>query len=956
MKRNIVIAMVVVVAMFLWRVHVHHIQHLASTPPEVGAKPFSVPRVASSEAHVASLAGTVRDDTGAKIAGARVCASASSVALPGDLTRDPYCTTTAANGTYTLANLYAAIYQVSAMAPHYTLETYQPNGAEQVVQFPLAANEERRRVDIVLHHGGVEVAGTVSDAGGGVIARARVRIEGSTERYNSAVALVETDDHGHYAAWTRPGRITLATSADGYASQVRTGNAPATLDITLVPESILAGTVVDAVTGAPVAGVTVGATAVDNSVWVDTTQTDDHGRFTLSRLPPGRYNAIANAPHGTGFADGSTRLGLGQRVDGVVVRLHPAYQIVGRVIADAKPCASPALILVDEHQAFYPNVTVEADGTLHADGVLPGTYVATPACEGYTPKARYDPVVVTDRDVTASWTMDPGSVLTGRVRTTSGEPLVNVDVGVWSVATAQRVPQAYGGDRATHDGTYTIRGLRPGRYAINVCRSDMNAASNSPTPTEQTIEVTGAITRHDVVVPEASGTIVGQVTTSHGPLGKLYVHALDKGNDAASVDTDDAGHYVIRAVVPGTYEMMVRSNADHGRMEDLTEKPAQTVTVHAGETVTANLAIDRPSGQLRGRVVDGHGAPVPDAFVGLAFEQDDAPAIRSARSDSDEILVGSDGRFTAEHLSAGKYTVHASRKGGGEAVVAHAELGSDVTVKLEDTGEITGVAHRAGAAIDDLHVAIYDRDTDDRLRDELFFRTGGTFALHELPAGHYKLVILTGGSEHVSSVDLAAGGHETLDVELEGNVTLVGRAIDARTHQPVAGIAVAATLVSPSSAFATPADLRNTSGADGRFEIPNVPRGTLQIWGNTLTDGTQSSEPAKLERTVTASDPDVIEVGDVLVVTTTEAARGYPGMFVTLDGDPRSAKVYSVEPNGPAATAGIEAGDIITEVDGTDVTGDAADAAATLVTGEIGTAITVTLQRGVTVTIVLAKS
>jgi len=287
----------------------------------------------------------------------------------------------------------------------------------------------------VLHHGGVEVAGTVSDAGGGVIARARVRIEGSTERYNSAVALVETDDHGHYAAWTRPGRITLATSADGYASQVRTGNAPATLDITLVPESILAGAVVDAVTGAPVAGVTVGASAVDNSVWVDTTQTDDHGRFTLSRLPPGRYNAIANAPHGTGFADGSTRLGLGQRVDGVVVRLHPAYQIVGRVIADAKPCASPALILVDEHQALYPNVTVETDGTLHADGVLPGTYVATPACEGYTPKAHYDPVVVTDRDVTASWTMDPGSVLTGRVRTTSGEPLVNVDVGVWSVAT-----------------------------------------------------------------------------------------------------------------------------------------------------------------------------------------------------------------------------------------------------------------------------------------------------------------------------------------------------------------------------------------------------------------------------------------------------------------------------------------------------------------------------------------
>lgn len=128
------------------------------------------------------------------------------------------------------------------------------------------------------------------------------------------MAVVEADDRGHYSVWTRAGRIAVTTSADGYASLVRTGNAPATLDFTLVPESILAGTVVDASTGAPVAGVTVGANAVDNSVFVDSTQTDAEGKFALARLPPGRYTALAKAPHGTGGGEGSTRLGLGQRV------------------------------------------------------------------------------------------------------------------------------------------------------------------------------------------------------------------------------------------------------------------------------------------------------------------------------------------------------------------------------------------------------------------------------------------------------------------------------------------------------------------------------------------------------------------------------------------------------------------------------------------------------------------
>jgi hypothetical protein len=359
---------------------------------------------------------------------------------------------------------------------------------------------------------------------------------------------------------------------------------------------------------------------------------------------------------------------------------------------------------------------------------------------------------------------------------------------------------------------------------------------------------------------------------------------------------------------------------------------------------------------IRGRVVDEHGAPVGDAFIGLAFEHDEAPALRNVRGDSDEALAGPDGKFTAEHLSKGPYTVRAYRKGGGEVIQAHVAIGSDLTLVLKATGQIAGIAPRRGGAIDDLHVTIYDRDTQDRARDEMFFRTGGKFTVDDLPAGHYLVVVATGGSQHDTPLDLADGQHATLDVELEGVVTLVGRAVDARTHEPVAGISVMASMLNGNSSVFFPSDFRNISDSNGRFEVPNVPRVAVEILGRTFDDGVREYDAATTHRTLTASDPDVVDLGEILVVMTTTPTRGDAGLTLQIGGEPRVAKVTGVDEGGAAERAGLVVGDVITAIDGVDVTGDAADEARTLVTGESGTELSVTLERGVTVSVVLVKS
>ena len=953
MRRNIVLAILVVLAMLVWRIHVHHAQR-ALPAPETDHAPFRTAHAANTEPRAASIAGTVRDEAGAAIPGARVCASASSSALPGDLIRDARCAVTGATGAYTIASLYAADYQVSATAPHYALECYAPRGSDQKVTFPLAANEERRGVDIVLHRGGVEVSGTVTDAGGGTIAGARVRIDAAWQRYGAATAVVETDEHGHYSLWASPGLIGVTAVADGYATTTRPASAPAQLDLVLVPESVMSGTVVDAVTGDPVPDVTVNASSVETWGAGGSTRTDAQGRFTVSRLPPGRYTTSAHAPHGTGTSEGSTGLALGQHVDGVVVKLHPAHQIVGHVLADGKPCPMPGLALVDERQNLTPDVIVDPDGTLHADGVLPGVYLPAPTCDGYVHRDLYPPIVVVDRDVTASWTLTAGATVTGRIRTASGAPLAFADVGAWSVTTSQRVQTTYGADRTSREGEYTVRGLRPGHYQLGVSRA-VTSTMGSPFAAQIDLEITGTETLHrDVVVPDAGGSITGRITTAQGSPGRVYVQARQPDGNSTLVASDDAGRYEIHAVAAGSYELVVLSGADHGLGDTLTAAPT-TIAIHEGEAATVNFVVAAPAGVIRGRVVDDRGEPVSDAFIGLAFEQDQAPALRGARDDGDGILVGSDGRFAVEHLTKGPYTVRASRKDGGEVIAAHVALGSDITLVLKPAADVAGIAHRSGGPIDDLHVSVYDRDTEARVREEVFFRTGGKFAVHDLAAGHYRVVVATGGSEHAELLDLAEGQHATLDVELEGVVTLVGRAVDARSHAPVAGILVSANLAHASTSFTVPSDLRDVSDATGRFEVPNVPRGELDIYGRTFDEAGRTFDPVTLHRVVAASDPEVVDLGDVWVVTSTPESRCDAGVTVEVGDDRRVAKVGYVDSDGPAARAGIVVGDVITAIDGVDTTGDGAVEASTLLTGEAGTELAITLERGETVTVVLSK-
>src|SRR5262249_359732 len=149
---------------------------------------------------------------------------------------------------------------------------------------------------------------------------------------------------------------------------------------------------------------------------------------------PGRYVAIARDVHAYGRT-ASRLVGLGQHVDGVVVELHPAAQIRGRIAIGDRTCPDGELSLHDDDHMRILRATPHPDGTLHADGVRPGVYRPVPSCPGYARRGHYDPIGVTTVDITDRvWLVDPGATVRGRIVSKRGEPVVGADIDAISRA------------------------------------------------------------------------------------------------------------------------------------------------------------------------------------------------------------------------------------------------------------------------------------------------------------------------------------------------------------------------------------------------------------------------------------------------------------------------------------------------------------------------------------------
>lgn len=929
-----------------------------------------------------SISGTVREPGGKGVGGAAVCGLVYSRELPEEETRDPLCTTSAADGTYTLAKLLPGSYQVHAQAPSYIPGRHGKDD-DDWGGFKLAAGEARRKVDIVLRPGGVLVKGVVVDIGGGGVEGAWVFARAG-QRWDArgGMGSAKSGAGGAFEVWMAPGPAHFTAQAEGYAEGDKEAIAPGqTVEILLTPESVLAGRVIEKKGGAPVPGATVSVGGWNGfgdgeQGSFQSATTDEEGRFRLTRLSPARYKPAADAPGRHGVAAESVLLGLGQTVEDVVIEVHPASVLTGRVVlADGKtPCERGWVALENKGTHKQNHHGIEEDGTVEIDAVLAGTYKVTVDCQGQVaPEEIPDLVVAEGVDPPEQvWKVGAGARVRGVVLTHDGRPVADAEVSL-RPGGGERGWMDFERERTGDDGRFEIGGVRAGRYKAS-------AQAPKEASLEEPIEVEvpeGGETNVEIRLVRGGG-VAGQVVDERGqPVARVTVRASGgkrwSWGENDSSQTIDDGSFAIDGLRPGSYRVTASRERwwggelrAPGKGDD--EQQGEVALVRPGETARVRLVVESQGGAIRGRVVDGAGAPVTDAFVDAQRESESAAAAEGEAAMSmrwgwsrTPTLTDTDGKFTIDKLSPGRYTVRAYRKGGGETLAEKVPVGGSVTLTVRQTGSIAGtVKTKDGPPPEILSVSVSDAKTGFHRREE-FFRSGGAFTMRDLPAGAFEVSATATEGNGLAKAQLAEGQALTgLSIDLGARAGVKGRLVTADTDKPLAGFMVQ---VMPTGRPTRDMQMMFGDGtmppmskADGTFEVPDAPAGRVQIM----------AFPVNMEGTLYAfaRKVAVLEPGRTTDIGTIKVQKmrarpdekpgdlGYelkqPGMETDIE--KMDLIVAVVRPDGPAAKAGLVVGDQIVSVDGEDVRTDPFQYwMLSHVTA--GTTLTLGLERGETVKI-----
>jgi protocatechuate 3,4-dioxygenase beta subunit len=728
-------------------------------------------------------------------------------------------------------------------------------------------------------------------------------------------------------------------------------------------------------TGAPVPGARVTAgDDIDLEMMgrgnLASTLTGEDGRFRMSRLLPGRYKPRATAAPpdgGLGQARESVLLGPGQTADGIVIELHPAAVVTGRVVVAGGETACPHgwMTLSDPRRDKQLAGTIEA-GRVEVAGVLPGTYSVQVRCDGFRSEAEYAPVVVTAgaSPPEQRYTVRPGARIRGTVRSAAGAPVAGVSVSAQFKGQDKEALRHWAWVSSEADGSFEMEGLAGGTYRITVEARDQPAPID---PLEATV-AEGGETSIDIRLDEGGG-VAGEVVDERGvPVAGVAVRAagnLHRWGPGGATQTLDDGSFALTGLRPGTYRVVAQRQAGGGALrapgKGDDDRSGEKVEVKAGQTARVKLVIETQSGVIRGRVVDARGAPITDAFVDAEREIESASAAggearRSLRWSWSRTpaLTDTAGAFAIAQLSPGKYTVRAYRRGGGESLAEGIAVGTSVTLTMRATGSIAGAV--SGPAPDSLTVSVLDRTTGFS-RSESFFRTGGAFLIGDLPAGTFEVTASAAEGTGVARAHLADGQDVAgLTIQLAARGTVTGRLVSLDDGKPIAGFMIIVRPARRGSMIITADAEEVVSDAEGKFAVANAPAGQVQVIAFPV-DG-QGSGHGSGHRLASIESGRTTDLGDIRIPRQRMRPDERGGdLGFTLKSTPPETEpgnetlvVARVAPDGPAAKSGLQVGDVIVSVDRHDVRTDPS-LYWTLTHVRPGTTVSFGLERGATANI-----
>jgi protocatechuate 3,4-dioxygenase beta subunit len=937
----------------------------------------------------ASIAGRVtRAQDGAPVPGATVSlAPAELMAMFIKSDMPTLVAITDANGNWKADRVMPGAYVAAA-----TARGYLPSSHDKIT---VQQGEARTGIDIALTQGGTIVSGTVSDFGGGGIGDARITANKGSEipdLSGHAEYVVTTKPDGTYEITLPNGEFRLEAAHDDYTSaghRIEVAGTPLTQDFQLIPGAVVRGTVVAKDTGKPVPGALVRAEGGERGTRGGdsggTTIADADGNFTIRSLGSGtlQLNALGRG-YASPQAGTSVSVGIGEQVDGVRVLVERAYSISGRVVQKGKPDKGVPGITLGAFsiaaKAFGLAIEPSGpDGSFEIYGVKPATYMLFAVGEGTVPEIGKN-VEVVDKDVTdVIVEMSTGVTVSGVVSPPLPGAVITVEMeGEFNMARmfdmAKLVLIRGETDNA---GAFTLKNVPPGAFKLNAGAPDGH--------TGETPVVIGEQDKAGVVIKlEPRASVSGRVTDSNGkPVagGKVYVDDLDPDKDKkVNFSFNDMRNRNSATTGPdGTYKVVgleagkVRVRANDGIGEDFyfmakKDQPAKSAVevtlVAAQNTPNVNLQVEARDGAIRGTVLMPDGKPAKDAWVTAHRARDKSPDDKESRFEGwlgpgqPPVLTDDAGAFTINKLRKGSYNLMVDGpKGTSHAEQNGVKTGESVTIKLLALGTLTGTVTLAGAPVPSYDIECRGPHFDNSERH--IDSKDGTYELERLTPGAYTCSVDSPTASGSGKIDVPAG-EAKLDITLTRFASVTGTVVSVLDKKPIAGVVVFAGNDANMNSATFSQMLQGTApktDASGKFKVDRVPTGK----GKVAVMPKDGFMPLGTKDYTVASEGQVVDVGLIEVVPPREGDAGTFGMStaptistVTTFGEgsgtgssstSEKLTVGSVKEGGPAQLAGVKEGDLITKINGQDVSKLGGMTASKLLeSGSVGVGVTVTLS------------
>ncbi|MDP6455794.1 MAG: carboxypeptidase regulatory-like domain-containing protein [SAR202 cluster bacterium] len=863
---------------------------------------FAAMGTASAESPGA-ISGTVTQSGGGPISGVAVFvndfdsgAAAGSAATAGD-------------GTYLIANLTAGKYRVKfdGSLVGFPIQFYDGKSVpKDATAVTVSAGATTTSINASLVSGGSVEGKVTKESDGSPVVNADVWAEaydggvgsGTTTAADGTFEILGLQAGGYRVAVEARGQGLVFefynnTSDWDKAQKVIVTNGTSTtgINFALAGGSAISGVVLKDGSGAPVADADVFAESFTPGGGHGGTRTASDGTYSIGGLAAGDYRVFAQAGDqslaGEFYNDtpdwekaDPVTLVSGTSTIGINFSLAGGGSISGTIVsANGKATSTPlegVHVFAEREQGGGGNGSMTGpDGKFVIDSLPAGKYrvgVHAPdlglAHQFYDNQTEWhlaDLVDVTSASTTAgiNFALSSGGTISGTVTDSVGNPVGRVFVHASSYNTGD----FGGGTNTRDDGTYEIRGLRPGSYRVETwVPDDISLAREFYNDTADWDLATPVNVTKDGTTPDidfslaTGGAITGKVTvegTGKAVRGAdVWAESFDIGGGGSGARTDQNGEYTLNGLTGGDYRVMVF--VPHGNLAGeiynnaTTWDTATRVTVTNSSTTPAINFELAGGGSITGKVLiggDGKSAGSPVSGADVWAESYNGGGGNGTRTRPD-------GSYAIDGLAPGDYRVAVFAGNQGltfefyngtsdwdKAEKVEVKTGTStkqINFNLSQGGSIEGIITKSsdGSPVSGVDVWAHSFDGPGG-GNGTRSRSDGTYEITGLTAGDYRVGV------HVQGKGLSGGFYEnTADWDKAKPVTVAsGTSTKEIDFALTGGGSVSGMVVIPGSKADTPvagADVwaeRYDGGGgngtrtrkDGTYEIDGLPAGDYRV-------------------------------------------------------------------------------------------------------------------------------